>query len=449
MGKKYFGTDGIRGKVGEHPITPEFMMKLGWAAGVVFSGEGRSTILIGKDTRISGYMFESALEAGLAAAGVDVMLLGPMTTPGIAYLTHTFHAQAGIVISASHNPFNDNGIKFFSKDGQKLPDEIELAIEAQLEKEMSVVDSSQLGKAYRLEDARGRYIEFCKSTISRSINLRGVNVVLDCANGATYHIAPSVFTELGANVTTIGTEPNGLNINLEVGSTSPAALQKEVLKQGADFGIAFDGDGDRVMMVDHNGEVVDGDELIYIIARGRHEVGEMKGGVVGTLMSNYGMELALKNLGIEFVRAKVGDRFVVAELSSKGWLVGGESSGHILCLDQASTGDGIVSVLQVLSVLVRSGMSLAELKKGMNKLPQSMINVRLPSPGDPSQNPEILEAVADATERLENKGRVLLRTSGTEPVVRVMVEGEDPNVVQSLCEELAEVVKAIVNKNVH
>ena len=447
MGKKFFGTDGIRGKVGEHPITPEFMMKLGWAAGKVFSDAGQSTILIGKDTRISGYMFESALEAGLSAAGVDVMLLGPMTTPGIAYLTRTFHAQAGIVISASHNPFHDNAIKFFSKNGTKLPDEVELAIEAQLERTMGVVESNRLGKAYRLEDARGRYIEFCKSTISRSIDLRGINVVLDCANGATYHIAPSVFTELGAKVTTIGTNPDGLNINLDVGSTSPAALQKAVVEQGADFGIAFDGDGDRVMMVDHNGEVVDGDELIYIIAKGRHETGEMKGGVVGTLMSNYGMELALQELGIEFVRAKVGDRFVVAELNARGWLVGGESSGHILCLDQASTGDGIVSVLQVLNVLVRSGISLAELKKGMNKLPQTMINVQLPEPSDPSNNPAIVTAVADVTARLEGKGRVLLRPSGTEPVVRVMVEGENPLFVRSLCEELSEVVKTIVSKS--
>lgn len=447
MGKKFFGTDGIRGKVGEYPITPEFMMKLGWAAGTVFRDAGQSTILIGKDTRISGYMFESALEAGLSAAGVDVMLLGPMTTPGIAYLTRTFHAQAGIVISASHNPFHDNGIKFFSKDGKKLPDDVELAIEEQLEKTMAVVDSDRLGKAFRLEDARGRYIEFCKSTIPRSIDLRGVNVVLDCANGATYHVAPAVFTELGANVTTIGTDPNGLNINLDVGSTSPAALQKAVVEKRADFGIAFDGDGDRVLMVDHNGEVVDGDELIYIIARGLHEAGNLKGGIVGTLMSNYGMELALKDLGIDFVRAKVGDRYVMAELNARGWLVGGESSGHILCLDRASTGDGIVSALQVLTILVRSGKTLADLKKGMKKLPQTMINVRLPAPGDPSNNPTILKAVASVTEKLEGKGRVLLRPSGTEPVVRVMIEGEDPKYVQLLCEELSEVVRSIVNQS--
>jgi len=378
---------------------------------------------------------------------VDVMLLGPMTTPGIAYLTRTFHAQAGIVISASHNPFHDNGIKFFSKDGKKLPDDVELAIEEQLEKTMAVVDSDRLGKAFRLEDARGRYIEFCKSTIPRSIDLRGVNVVLDCANGATYHVAPAVFTELGANVTTIGTDPNGLNINLDVGSTSPAALQKAVVEKRADFGIAFDGDGDRVLMVDHNGEVVDGDELIYIIARGLHEAGNLKGGIVGTLMSNYGMELALKDLGIDFVRAKVGDRYVMAELNARGWLVGGESSGHILCLDRASTGDGIVSALQVLTILVRSGKTLADLKKGMKKLPQTMINVRLPAPGDPSNNPTILKAVASVTEKLEGKGRVLLRPSGTEPVVRVMIEGEDPKYVQLLCEELSEVVRSIVNQS--
>lgn len=444
MGKRYFGTDGIRGRVGDEPITAEFMLKLGWAAGRVFAESGNSRILIGKDTRISGYMFESALEAGLIAAGAEVRLLGVMPTPAIAYLTHTFHAQAGIVISASHNAYEDNGIKFFSGEGKKLPDDIELAIESQIDKPMSMVGSNLLGKAYRVEDANGRYIEFCKSTVPRAMTLRGMKIVLDCANGATYNIAPNVFNELGADVVTIGTDPNGLNINLDCGSTRPATLKQAVIEHRADLGIAFDGDGDRVIMVDQDGEEVDGDELIFIIASGRIQAGRMIGGVVGTQMSNFGMELALKEMGVEFVRAKVGDRYVMAELGSRGWQVGGESSGHILCLDVTTTGDGIISALQVLAVMVGSGKSLSELKAGMHKLPQKMINVRFAKKVDPTQNPEVLDAVSAATRTLDGKGRVLLRPSGTEPVIRVMVEGEELQVVEKLAADIAQVVEHAV-----
>lgn len=444
MGKRYFGTDGIRGRVGDEPITAEFMLKLGWAAGRVFAESGNSRILIGKDTRISGYMFESALEAGLIAAGAEVRLLGVMPTPAIAYLTHTFHAQAGIVISASHNAYEDNGIKFFSGEGKKLADDIELAIESQIDKPMSMVGSNLLGKAYRVEDANGRYIEFCKSTVPRAMTLRGMKIVLDCANGATYNIAPNVFNELGADVVTIGTDPNGLNINLDCGSTKPATLKQAVLENRADLGIAFDGDGDRVIMVDQDGEEVDGDELIFIIASGRIQAGRMVGGVVGTQMSNFGMEMALKEMGVEFVRAKVGDRYVMAELGSRGWQVGGESSGHILCLDVTTTGDGIISALQVLSVMVGTGKSLSELKAGMHKLPQKMINVRLSKKEDPTQNPEVLDAVSSATRTLDGKGRVLLRPSGTEPVIRVMVEGEEIETVEKLASDIAKVVEQAV-----
>ncbi|MCT7358029.1 MAG: phosphoglucosamine mutase [Thalassobium sp.] len=440
MSRKYFGTDGVRGRVGAYPITPEFVMKLGWAAGKVFAQQGKSRILIGKDTRISGYMFESALEAGLSSAGVDIGLLGPIPTPGIAYLTRTFRAQAGIVISASHNPYYDNGIKFFSGNGEKLPDETELAIESWLDKPMSCVESAQLGKAARINDAGGRYIEFCKGTAS-SLNLRGLTIVLDCAHGATYQIAPAVFSELGATVITIGAKPDGLNINEGVGSTEPAALQARVLQEHADLGIAFDGDGDRLMMVDHRGELVDGDQLLFIIATHAKKQGRLNGGVVGTLMSNLGLELGLKDLGIDFLRAKVGDRYVMQLLNEHGWRFGGESSGHLLCLDANTTGDGIVAALQVLQALKDSETSLHDWQKRMSKMPQVMINVQRSRQADVMSLPEIVQAIAATEEKLAGRGRVLLRPSGTEPVVRVMVEGEDAAQVQTLAEELAAVVE--------
>lgn len=442
MSKKYFGTDGIRGKVGEHPITADFMLRLGWAAGKVFSREGRGTILIGKDTRISGYMFESALEAGLVSAGVDVLLLGPMPTPAIAYLTQTFNASAGIVISASHNPYQDNGIKFFSSEGKKLDDAIEAAIEDELDQTMEMVPSSQIGKVSRVDDAAGRYIEFCKSCIPQGLNLRGLKIGLDCANGATYHIAPNVFRELGADVVELGTEPDGFNINEGVGSTSPGSLKELVVTEGADLGVALDGDGDRVIMVDGAGEVVDGDELLFIIANARQAQGRLDGGVVGTLMSNFGLEEAFTEVGIPFTRAAVGDRYVLAELQANGWALGGESSGHILCLDVTSTGDGIVSALQVLAALRQSGKSLAEFKSGMKKYPQRMINVACGNSLN-LEAEEIVSAVRRTEEKLEGRGRVLLRPSGTEPVVRVMVEGEDIDTVEKLTQELSEVVSGL------
>lgn len=444
MSRKYFGTDGVRGRVGEAPITPEFVMKLGWAAGKVFAQQGKGRILIGKDTRISGYMFESALEAGLSAAGVDIGLLGPIPTPGIAYLTRTFRAQAGIVISASHNPYYDNGIKFFSAAGEKLPDATELEIESWLDQPMSCVDSAQLGKARRINDAAGRYIEFCKGTAS-SLNLRGMKVVLDCAHGATYQIAPAVFSELGATVVTLGAEPDGLNINAGVGSTEPEALRQRVLTEQAHLGIAFDGDGDRVMMVDHTGALVDGDQLLYIMAAHARTQGRLQGGVVGTLMSNLGLELGLKDLGINFLRAKVGDRYVMQMLAEHGWRYGGESSGHLLCLDANTTGDGIVAALQVLQALSDTGVSLHEWQQRMQKMPQVMINVKRQRQADIASLPEIQAAVVAAEQRLAGRGRVLLRPSGTEPVVRVMVEGEDSALVKQQAEELAAVVEAALS----
>lgn len=439
MEKKYFGTDGIRGRVGEHPITPDFMLKLGWAAGKVFanSDRTRSKILIGKDTRISGYMFEAALEAGLTAAGVDINLLGPMPTPAVAYLTRTFHAQAGIVISASHNPFEDNGIKFFSRDGSKLPDELEFAIEEYLEREITTVDSGLIGKASRINDASGRYIEYCKSTVPSEIRLTGLKLVVDCANGSTYNIASNVFKELGATVKTIGASPNGLNINDQCGSTSPEALVREVLAEKADLGVAFDGDGDRLIMVDHLGNVVDGDEILYVIARDRRRRNVDFGGVVGTLMSNLGLQLGLEALDIPFVRVAVGDRYVMSELKQRQWQLGGESSGHIICLDVSTTGDGIVSALQALYAMISCGSSLHELRTKMVKFPQTMINVRIKDKKDLRNVPAISEAVAAVEATLGRKGRVLLRPSGTEPVVRVMVEGEDAELVRRLAEELA------------
>ncbi|MDO6563934.1 phosphoglucosamine mutase [Amphritea sp. 1_MG-2023] len=442
MTKRYFGTDGIRGKVGTAPITPDFMLKLGWAAGKVFAREGRSKIVIGKDTRISGYMFESALEAGLSAAGVDVLLLGPMPTPAIAYLTQTFRCNAGIVISASHNPFYDNGIKFFSEQGTKLPDAVEHAIEAQMDMAMTTVDAAELGKARRIDDAAGRYIEFCKGTVSGDLSLKGLNIVVDCANGATYHIAPKVFRELGASVFEIGSSPDGININEDCGATSTALLQQTVVERQADLGIALDGDGDRLIMVDHLGQQVDGDELLFIIAMALHDKGRLNGGVVGTLMSNFGLEQGLKQAGIPFVRAQVGDRYVLEQLIEKDWLLGGESSGHLICRQLASTGDGIVAALQVLKAIVDTRCSLNELKSAMGKMPQTMINVRL---HDKTIDVLSLSAVQSAVMALEStlgdRGRVLLRPSGTEPLVRVMVEGDDAAWVEGLCQELADVVR--------
>lgn len=445
MARKYFGTDGIRGRVGEFPITPEFMLKLGWAAGMAFRRQGHCKVLIGKDTRISGYMFESALQAGLIAAGADVMLLGPMPTPAVAYLTRTFHADAGIVISASHNPHDDNGIKFFSGKGTKLADEVELMIEELLDQPMQVVESAQLGKAARINDAAGRYIEFCKSSVPTSTDFAGLKLVLDCAHGATYKVAPSVFRELGAEVAVIAAQPDGLNINAGVGSTHTELLQKAVVEQGADMGIAFDGDGDRVLMVDHTGALVDGDELLYIIATDIQERERLPEGtgVVGTLMSNLGLELALAERGIPLVRAKVGDRYVMAEMLERGWVLGGENSGHIVCRQHATTGDAIIAALQVLLALRRRGQSLAEARHGLRKCPQVLINVRFAGGQDPVTHPEVQQACAAVTEALAGRGRVLLRKSGTEPLVRVMVEGDDAGLVRQHAEALAAKVKAV------
>lgn len=441
MTKKYFGTDGIRGAVGEAPITAEFMLKLGWAAGRVFAREDRGHILIGKDTRVSGYMFESALEAGLVSAGVDVSLLGPMPTPAIAYLTRTFSASAGIVISASHNPFFDNGIKFFSTRGEKLDDDVEASIEAELDVVMQMVPSGEIGKVSRIDDAAGRYIEYCKSCFPAKLSLRGLKIAVDCANGATYHIAPSVLRELGATVIEQGTDPDGFNINEKVGSTHPEVLADLVKREGADLGIALDGDGDRVIMVDESGEVVDGDELLFVLAQSRHLRDQLNGGVVGTLMSNFGLERALAEKGIPFVRAAVGDRYVLAELRSRDWALGGESSGHLLCLDVTTTGDGIISALQVLAAMIEAGESLKTLKQGMTKFPQHMVNVRCKQKIDLSGDTPLTKAIAATEAKLGDRGRVLLRPSGTEPVIRVMVEGEDMATVVALSEELAEVVE--------
>lgn len=440
--RKYFGTDGIRGRVGESPITPDFMLHLGWAAGQAFKRDGqRNSVLIGKDTRLSGYMFESALEAGLSAAGVDVKLLGPMPTPAIAYLTRTFRASAGIVISASHNPHHDNGIKFFSAAGTKLNDGLEADIERWLDRPIEVCESSELGKAFRVDDAPGRYVEFCKSTVPNEFTLEGMKIVLDCAHGATYHVAPKVFRELGAKVSVIGADPDGLNINLNVGSTHLESLSRTVVEKGADLGIAFDGDGDRVLMVDRDGSEIDGDELLFVIASQRQKAGTLKGGVVGTLMTNLGVELALQDQGIEFERAKVGDRYVMERLLERGWVLGGEGSGHLVIRDCTSTGDGIVSALQVLLAVWRSGRSLTELRQGMTKLPQTMINVRVGQRFDPFQRPALVDAVARAEKRLGDTGRVLLRASGTEPLIRVMTEGQDEALIRRIAEELAEDVR--------
>ncbi|WP_026052735.1 phosphoglucosamine mutase [Gayadomonas joobiniege] len=444
MKKQYFGTDGIRGEVGNGVINPEFVLKLGWAVGRVLSQQGTHKVLIGKDTRISGYMLESALESGLSAAGVDIGLLGPMPTPAIAYLSRTFRADAGIVISASHNPYQDNGIKFFSKDGTKLDDDLELAIEAQLDKPMTTVPSNELGKAKRIEDAAGRYIEFCKSRYPSDMSLKGMKIVVDCANGATYHIAPNVLRELGADVVEIGSKPDGVNINLNCGATALGALQEKVQEVGADVGFALDGDGDRLMMVDHKGNVVDGDQLVFIIARDALRSGQMHGGVVGTVMSNLGMEIGVKRLGIPFARSKVGDRYVLELLQQNGWFIGGESSGHILNLNMTSTGDGIISGLQVLKAMQSSEMSLYELSLGMDKYPQKLINVRYQPGQDPLADVKVKAAVAAAEAEMQDTGRVLMRKSGTEPVIRVMVEGQAESQVNKLAEQIAETVKESV-----
>ena len=443
MTKKYFGTDGIRGRVGEYPITPDFMLKLGWAAGMAFRKMGACKVLVGKDTRISGYMFESALEAGLTSAGADVMLLGPMPTPAIAYLTRTFQAEAGIVISASHNPHDDNGIKFFSGKGTKLPDEVEHMIEELLDTPMTVVESSKIGKVSRINDASGRYIEFCKSSVPTGTSFAGMKIVIDCAHGATYKVAPSVFRELGADVVVLSAHPNGLNINENCGSTHMEPLQAAVLAEHADLGIAFDGDGDRVQMVDHTGAVVDGDELLFIIARDLHVQGKLQGGVVGTLMSNLGLELALADLAIPFVRANVGDRYVISELLERDWLVGGENSGHIVCFNHTTTGDAIIAALQVLMALKARSEGLAQSRQALRKCPQVLINVRFGGGASPLDHPAVKEASERVTQAMAGRGRVLLRKSGTEPLVRVMVEGEDETQVRGYAEELAKLVSEV------
>ncbi|MGD8678000.1 MAG: phosphoglucosamine mutase [Chromatiales bacterium] len=446
MTKRYFGTDGIRGKVGEDKVTPEFVLKLGWAAGRVLGKSGGS-VLIGKDTRISGYMFESALEAGLAASGMNVLLTGPMPTPGIAYLTQTFHARAGIVISASHNPYYDNGIKFFSGTGQKLPDDVELAIEEELDKPMKTINSESIGRARRITDAAGRYVEFCKSSIPMATSLKGMKIVIDCAHGATYHIAPEVFTELGAKVIAIGADPDGLNINDGVGSTHPELLQARVLREQADLGVALDGDGDRVLLVDGKGRLVDGDDILYIIARARLRDNALRGNVVGTLMTNLGLELALRELGVGLDRTDVGDRYIIERLLQNQWNLGGEPSGHIICLDRTTTGDGIISALQVIAEVAQTGQPLHELVEGVEKCPQILINVSLGNAvaRDVMQLEEVMTAVRDAEADLGDEGRVLLRPSGTEPLIRVMVEGTRGEQVERLSRQIADVVAASVN----
>lgn len=445
MSKKYFGTDGIRGTVGEQPITPDFFLRLGWATGRVFAKEGQGFVIVGKDTRISGYMFESALEAGLSAAGVNTQLLGPMPTPGIAYLTRTLRAQAGIVISASHNPYYDNGIKFFSTEGVKLPDELEHQIEYYLGQPMTTVASDKLGRAKRLPDAAGRYIEFCKASIPAYIDFNGLRIVVDCANGSAYHIAPHVFSEVGAEVIKIASEPDGLNINENCGATTPELLQEAVIEFRADLGIALDGDGDRLIMVDDKGEVVDGDELIFIIAKARKNSGKLQGPVVGTLMTNLGMEHALKKMNIELLRANVGDRYVMELMKQHKSILGGEGSGHIICLDRTTTGDGVVAALQVLAEMNKTGKSLYELKSEMSKYPQELLNVRVSKKTNPDNNEKIQKSVQAVEKALGDQGRVLLRASGTEPLIRVMVEGVDGNKVREYAHSLVDDVKNAIS----
>lgn len=451
MSRKYFGTDGVRGLVGQSPITPDFVLRLGYAAGTALvarehlpSGE-RPAVLIGKDTRISGYMLEAALEAGFSAAGVDVCLVGPMPTPAVAYLTRALRLQAGVVISASHNPYHDNGIKFFSAQGTKLPDAVELEIEARLDQPMGCMESAQLGKARRINDAAGRYIEFCKSTFPNELDLRGLKIVVDCAHGAAYHIAPSVFHELGADVLTVGAAPNGLNINEEVGATHPGALRRAVLEHKADLGISLDGDGDRLIMADRNGKLYDGDQLLYVIARQLSKRGPVAG-VVGTLMSNLGFEHALARLEIPFARAKVGDRYVLEMMLEKGWALGGENSGHIICLDKHSTGDGIVAALQVLAALQAGNETLDQSCTDLSMYPQKLINVRMPAGFDWKSDPAIAAAHSDAEKNLDGQGRVLLRPSGTEPLLRVMVEGKDEGIVVHQAEAIAAAVRQSIGQ---
>ena len=446
MTRKYFGTDGVRGKVGSEPITPDFVMRLGYAAGKVLAhiphkGMERPAVLIGKDTRVSGYMLESALEAGLSAAGVDVLLVGPMPTPAVAYLTRALRLSAGIVISASHNPYDDNGIKFFSGEGAKLPDATETAIERELARPLKCMSSARLGKARRIDDAAGRYIEFCKTTFPGSLHLRGMRIVVDCAHGAAYHVAPHVFHELGADVETVGVAPDGFNINDKVGATSPQALQAAVKRHKADLGIALDGDGDRLIMCDSAGGLYDGDQLLYVIVRNRKQKGELAGGVAGTQMTNLALEHALARLKIPFARAKVGDRYVLEMLLKRGWQIGGENSGHIVCLDKHTTGDGIVSALQVLRALAESGASLAKAAGSLALYPQVLINVSTRAGGDALSSAAVKKAVKQVEAELDGRGRVLLRPSGTEPVIRVMVEGRDGGKVRSAAESIAAAVR--------
>lgn len=441
--RKYFGTDGIRGRVGFSDINPEFMLKLGWAVGRVLANGHRKQVIIGKDTRVSGYMLESALEAGLSAAGVDIRLLGPMPTPGIAYLTQTLRASAGIVISASHNLFEDNGIKFFSADGSKLPDSVELAIEQELEKKLQIVPASQLGKASRISDAPGRYIEFCKSTFPSLTRLQGLKIVVDCAHGATYHIAPNVLSELGAEVITLGNKPDGFNINQNCGSTAPEMLKKQVLQSNADIGIGLDGDGDRVILVDARGNIVNGDQILYLIAKDRHERGVLHGGVVGTLMSNFALEIGLEQLQIPFLRARVGDRYVLEGLKERDWRIGGEPSGHVVCLDKTTTGDGIVAALQVLAIMIKKEKTLEQLTSHITLFPQTLLNLKTANAEQLMRNPQVLKLIETTNASLHSEGRVLLRASGTEPLLRVMVEGLDVIKVERQAQDLLAQISAI------
>lgn len=445
--RRYFGTDGIRGQVGESStVNPEFMLKLGWALGrILFDGSKRK-VIIGKDTRVSGYMLESALEAGLSSAGIDVHLLGPMPTPAVAYLAQTLHASAGIVISASHNPFQDNGVKFFSADGYKFPDALELAIEAEIDKPLRTVSSSILGKARRIHDAPGRYIEFCKATIPSLTRLSGLKIAVDCANGATYHIAPNVFSELGADVISIGDKPDGFNINQHCGSTHPEALRQLVLDTQADIGVALDGDGDRLILIDAKGRIVDGDQILYIIARERHSRDQLHGGVVGTLMSNFGLERAMAQMNIPFERAHVGDRYVLEALKKYNWKIGGESSGHIVCLDKTTTGDGIIAALQVLSCMMKQNKSLEELLQGITLAPQTLVNIRTENARRLAEDKTILQTISSLGQQFKGKGRILLRPSGTEPILRIMVEGEDSALVAKYTTQLHEEILALESR---
>ncbi|WP_131795499.1 phosphoglucosamine mutase [Fluoribacter gormanii] len=444
--RKYFGTDGIRGRVGLSNINPEFVLKLGWAVGNLLNQKAKSKVVVGKDTRISGYMLESALQAGLSASGVDIALLGPMPTPGIAYFTQTLRADIGIVISASHNQFEDNGIKFFSSEGSKFPESLEFAIEAELEKKLQTVPSFQLGKATRIHDAAGRYIEFCKSTIPFKSRFTNFKIVVDCANGATYHIAPNVFSELGAKVISIGVKPDGFNINQNCGSTAPELLRKKVLDEGADVGIGLDGDGDRVILVDSRGNLVNGDQIIYIIAEDRYQRGVFNGGVIGTLMSNYSLEQALKSLGIPFLRSQVGDRYVQEMLRKKNWTLGGETSGHIICSDKARTGDGIITALQVLLIMVMQNKSLYELTQSLHLLPQALVNLKTHNASLLVSHPEVIQAVEHLEKALKSRGRIVLRPSGTEQILRIMIEGDNESMINEYAQILCEVISKLDKK---